>query len=432
MSPGAGQPVTQQSVADKAQFAPHLPAASLPCPNASSYIRKSGVLLLLVATLGISIRLFHMKDQSGLCGSDFPVFYAGGKLAGTPDLYSKAKVQAIHQQVAGCTNPSARFIRLPYYAFVFWPLAQMPFSWAYVVWRLITLAGMLVCVWIWPFRWELGLVICAWSYALAWNFMNGQDIVLILLSVSIGAILVSRGRSFAGGLCLSLCAAKFHLFLFLPLLILQKRQWSVLRGFLLGGAVLLAASFVASGWDWPQQFLRAISDSQIDPPTPSANIHGIVSGRFGLEILLCTFVAAVVWYIGQRASFPVGLSAVLIGGCLTSRHLGPADLALLIPAVGFVVEEAKQPRWMNRVILLLLAPITSLLSAETSIVTPAITLLASQIHVFLMTVLLCGIAFEVRQGSRLSATSSSRKLMSTARAECVMAPDETKSAPLSA
>jgi hypothetical protein len=346
--------------------------------------RKWRILLfLLLSSGGVWRSLVEVKQQSYFCGSDFAVFYAGGKLAGTPGLYSPEKAQAVQQQAVGCHSDRSRFIRLPYYAFVFWPLAQLSFSSALLLWRLLMVAGTIVCIGFWPFRWELGVLICSWSVALDWNLINGQDIVVLLLCVSAGEFLISRSHPLTGGLCLSLCAAKFHLLVFLPLLLFQRRMWGVFSSLVLGGLVLLSISFWTNGLRWPQHFLQAISDPRTNPGAVT-NLYGVFGNHPGWELLSCTFVAIVVWYICMRAPFAIGLSAVLIAGCLTSRHQVPSDLALLIPAAGLVVREMKRPRWMNLLLCLLLAP--------------PITLFAGKVEVLLMIALLCGIAFCVRPG----------------------------------
>ena len=79
---------------------------------------------------------------------------------------------------------------------------------------------------------------------------------------------MTRGRDFAAGLLLALCSIKFHMFLLLPLVLLIHRRWAVLRGGLVGGAILLA---IASSWKARNGF-RSIRDSSSAPSWTRASI----------------------------------------------------------------------------------------------------------------------------------------------------------------
>jgi hypothetical protein len=77
------------------------------------------------------------------------------------------------------------------------------------------------------------------------NFANAQDVTFLLLWAALAVVLVRGGADFAAGLVLALCAQKFHLLVFLPVLIVAARRWRLGAGLVAGSAVLLALSFAA-------------------------------------------------------------------------------------------------------------------------------------------------------------------------------------------
>ena len=64
--------------------------------------------VVFLALLGIILRAHTLAGYTheSLNGSDFPIFYAGGRLVGTPELYSAAALRAIELREAGWTQPA--------------------------------------------------------------------------------------------------------------------------------------------------------------------------------------------------------------------------------------------------------------------------------------------------------------------------------------
>jgi hypothetical protein len=161
----------------------------------------------------------------------------------------------------------------------------------------------------------------------------------------------------------SLCSLKFHLFFLLPLLIIGQKSWKFARGLLAGGAVLLAVSFAAAGWDWPVQFWRSATNPSFSPsPEFAPNLHGVLSSVAGgmvLEIALGATVVAAVWLACRRLDFRTALAACLAGGVLLSYHAYLPDFALLLPAALTVLATAES-RLQRALAAILLAPPTHL------------------------------------------------------------------------
>jgi hypothetical protein len=60
------------------------------------------------------------------------------------------------------------------------------------------------------------------------NFLNGQDVTLLLLLAAGSILAIRNGHGFLGGLLLSLCAIKGHLLVLTPLVFLIHRRWMAL------------------------------------------------------------------------------------------------------------------------------------------------------------------------------------------------------------
>ena len=130
---------------------------------------------------------------------------------------------------------------------------------------------------------------------------------------------------------LSLCALKFHLFLFLALLLVMKKRWRAIEGGACGLAVHGAAQF--GGNPSMDQVLR---DPWISPnPQDLPNLHGLIltlhgsfgvgpgGGRGGWYSVLGTCVL-------KSANFEFLVAVSLVCGLLASFHSGPADDVLLL------------------------------------------------------------------------------------------------------
>jgi hypothetical protein len=323
---------------------------------------RTNVIVAILIVLGIfgHDHAYLGRPSTAICGTDFPIFYAGAKLLGTGDLYSPAALQRIERQEIGCTSSVAAFIRLPYFAALVWPLTLLPLGLAFTVWRVALLAAEIGFVWSFHRHWKWALLACVWSFPLAWDFDNGQDVSFLLFVIAAGTVLAARGRPFAAGLCWSLCAAKFHLLVFLPLLLMARNRRAA-AGLAAGGAVLLGISFAVESWDWPGRYLAVLLHHNIDPvPLELHNIRGLVQGSLPGEIALGLTVAAAVWTVCRRAPFEIALSAALAGGLLVSHHLTASDWAILLPA-GLTLGIQAPARYIRIAAVLLITPLVTYL-----------------------------------------------------------------------
>lgn len=276
--------------------------------------------------------------------NDFLAFYAGAKLAGTPELYSAAAAKQWQAKVADVWLPAVIYIRPPFYAAMLKPLAMLPYRAAYALFQALNLAALAAFLWTRarrdPLLWALGAV----SIPVATAFANGQDILLLIWVVVAACELERRGKHFWAGLVLSLLAIKFHIFIFVPLVILLHKRWNMLAGGALGGCVLFTVASMLQGWNWPAGYLRFLQTPELTPtPMTMPNLRGLAmalapalsseSSRAALMLeiaLAAAVVIALLAAVWKASDFGAAMAAAVIAGLLVGRHAYVQDCCLLL------------------------------------------------------------------------------------------------------
>ncbi len=296
------------------------------------------VILIVVGLIFMFVMLMEGVDLVLAGQNDFAPFYVGTKLVGSGDLYKAEPYYAFLMERFEGTNDSLRYTRLPHHAVLFWPLGLLSYETSYAVWvglRVAAIVGFLL-LWRMPSRWDT-VMFTALSFPLFTALFNGQDVPFLLLWIALAVHWHGKKKPFAAGLILALCAAKFHLFILLPVLFIGQRRWRMFSGFAAGGAFLTLVSFLAAGVRWPIEYIATLTDGRVHPsPHKMPNLHGLFSGLdfgLGLELVFGAAVVAGAWYVVRHASFHYGLAAALCGSLLLSYHAYLADCALLLPAV---------------------------------------------------------------------------------------------------
>ncbi len=317
-----------------------------------------------VITLGLIflLSLAFLQRERALPGqNDFVAFYTGGRLVGTPDLYSRtANLRMVHS-ILGFTMDTVVYIRPPFYAAFLKPMAMLPYPLSYAVFSILMLSGMVWFVVRFSKECPELPLLASMSIPLVGSLCGGQDTPVLLVLVGVSILLTRRGRDFAAGLALSLCAIKFHLFLFVPLLLIAKRRWRILEGAGTGAASLFAIGFVVAGPGSMQQYIAVLRDPFINPSAAGMpNLHGLVgtfNGGMTVEWALAAGVVAMfVWLLRTNASYEFLFAASLVCGLLVSFHSGVVDDVLLLPV--FVCVAATSMSHVLRVTsALLLTPV---------------------------------------------------------------------------
>ena len=305
--------------------------------------------------------------------NDFVAFYTGAKLVGTPDLYSRSANIATIGKILGVALDGTTYVRPPFYAALLKPLAMLPYRVAYRLFLFASLASILwFVIRFAKERVELPLF-AALGMPLLIPLCNGQDTPLLLTLLGGFVVLLRSKRDFTAGLVLSLCAIKFHLFLFVAALLFLKKRWRAVGGGASGIAALTAFGVLAAGFDSYRQWVSVMRDPWISPDDWALpNIHGLVltfHGNFYWELALAGVVAlAFLWMVLRSGNFEFLLGVSLVCGLLTSFHSGYSDDVLLYPVFVLAVgaTTASPLRIMSAMILrimsaMILLPIPYLL-----------------------------------------------------------------------
>jgi hypothetical protein len=339
------------------------PGSTPPAPAARSLWRRAGLLAAALAGVACMCVPYVTSVDFILHGhNDFAALYASARLVSTPYLYDAAASLRLREELAGERSPARQFIRLPYWAAFLWPFGRMSYLAGYWTFQAVSLGSLVASVLLWPGRRIPMVLACCWSLPASAVLAQGQDVFFLLLWITLALRWAGR-RPLAAGLVLALCAAKFHLFLPVPLLLAARREGRMAAGVGLGGALLLLVSFAVAGADWPARFLKTIASPSVSPgPQIMPNLHNLVAGLPGCavwELLLALACAAMVWVVARRTNWPIGLAAALVAGLLTSVHAYLADCTLLIPAL--LLLAGTGIRWLRVAAVSLLAPIWYLL-----------------------------------------------------------------------
>jgi hypothetical protein len=260
--------------------------------------------------------------------NDFLSLYAGARLSGTADLYSREAVRNTQLAAIGETGESLRFSRLPYYGLLLKPLGWLPYRVAFGVWVAAGVAALVAFAVLWR-----GAMVCCWFLPAFVALFNGQDGGLLILWVALAAMLVRRDRHFWAGVVLALCASKYHLAILLPLVIVAQQRWRVAAGGAVAGVVMLAVSFAAGGWNWPREYYAVLTDGRLHPSVANMpSLHGMQMGIAAeaagvLVLVVCVYLAA------RASSFEWAMAVALAAGLLVGFHTYLADCVVLLPAI---------------------------------------------------------------------------------------------------
>jgi len=298
------------------------------------------------ALLGLALITWHYQPVSDLFLkglNDFPAFYTAGSLVGTHDLYDREAFMARQLSLVGASNQNIQFVRLPYVAVFFWPFSRLPYLPSYWAWQASCLAALIGFVVLWPHGHCLFPLIC-FLPPVAASFLNAQDVPFVLLWVALAVRLADSGRAIPAGLVLSLCLAKPHFFVLVPVALAAARQWRMLLGAACGSAILLDVSFAVAGPDWVPQLLRVWNDPLVHPSLAVSSPMAVLTTQLGdphhrLALLTAASLICAVgaWVVGRRSDLATGLSSAIALGVLSAFHVYWQDYSLLLPLAAILI-----------------------------------------------------------------------------------------------
>ncbi|HWC99822.1 MAG TPA: glycosyltransferase family 87 protein [Candidatus Sulfopaludibacter sp.] len=318
-------------------------------------VLSRGVVLLL-CLFGCALlwtSLFLARGEVN--GTDFLALYAGARLVGTGHMYDPQAIWKVQLAAIGHYGPSLLFTRIPCFALFLWPLAQLPYAVAKAIWIAFQVLTIVGAVWLWPGSRRLALVVICWSLPLLMCLADGADTALLLFWLVLWLRLECENRPFSAGMALALCIAKFHLFLFLPLLLFRHRRWRVMQGAVAGICGLVILSFIAGGWHWPTEYFHVLTTPGINPGRyHMPNLHGLMPPGVEFPAMLLTLILCSVAIF--KLNYTAGLIVSLFGSLLCSYHAYVMDGVILCPAIILLIER-RHSRWLSYLAGILVTPI---------------------------------------------------------------------------
>lgn len=341
--------------------------------------------LPIVFGIALLTTLVTLQGQRILHGqNDFVALYAGGRLVGTPGLYSQSANEDSIRSILGVTMQSVVYTRPPFYAALLKPLTLFPYLWAYGLFVAMCLASI---VWfVTRFSKECAVLplYASFSITIAALLLEGQDTPFLLVFVGAHILLSRQKRDFLAGLVLSLCAIKFHLFLLVPLLLLLKKRWRTLAGAVAGTGALFLLGIAVAGVDSTLAYVNTLRNPWINfSAEMMPNVHGLVTTLHGnpvVEIgIVCAVVLAFLWACHETGDYERLLALSLLCGLLVSYHSGIGDGILLLVVFALTIPSGSRP--LRVVLAVTLSPIPWFLGLPVSIVMPLPMLLTMAVAI---------------------------------------------------
>jgi hypothetical protein len=298
---------------------------------------------------------------------DFMSFYAAGKLVQRGEasrLYDRQAQWDVQQEFTSAVRvrqSALPYIRPPFEALLFFPLAYLSYPAACAVWMGFKIAILFLVLFLLRvctnlhfdlFSIPAWTVFCLAASPITFDLLLGQDAILLLLVFVSAFVALRRKADFFAGVLLALGLFKFHLVLPLLLIFALRRKSRFVGGFAVVAAILLLVSAALVGWKallgYPAYLWGLSRDprSGILPPEIMPNLNGLVTRLadhvgwhgsahwLGFPIFIGGIVfAAYLWRAtddNDEALLGAGFSLSIVTLLVTSYYLSGYDLVLLI------------------------------------------------------------------------------------------------------
>ncbi len=338
-----------------------MPVASAPESLRPSFSRLGILCLIGFAVLnGCVLWWAHGPVFEGY--SDFASFYTAGRIVArgqSARLYDPVLQWQIQQEFAA--NVKIRraplpYIRPPFEALLFLPLAYLTYPTAYAVWLAIKIGLLLIIPLVLPPAHSpfgkmgthaLQSLLCFAFFPVGLDMVQGQDSILLLLILALALRLLLQGANLQSGAVLALGLFKFHLILPLLLILALARRSRLVLGFLATTLLLFLISLAMVHWagviDYPRYLWRVnLPEFGTLRPQTMPNLRGMATALLGGSapgtahwiflgiVLLGVLVAARSWraFDPQPLQAGFGFSVVIV--LLTSYYANGYDLTLLL------------------------------------------------------------------------------------------------------
>jgi hypothetical protein len=376
-------------------------------------------LLAFAAMNGVIV--WHLRHSIFEGYGDFASFYTAGKIVdwGQPArLYDPHLQWQAQQQFATVKirRGPLPYVRPPFEALLFAPLAYLAYPAACVIWLAVKVALLLTIAYllrpltapvpetngagksVWMRGYAFRALLCLGFFPVGFDLVQGQDSILLLLILAVTLRLLLRDSAFQAGAVLAFGLFKFHIVVPLFLILSIRKGWKFLSGFLSMGLALLLVCLDMAGWkslqDYPR-YLWALNQTPglgMVKPESMPNVRGLLTVLMGNHVgralspteqwfllgvvVLGVVIAAVFWPAKGRRAIEYGFSFSVVVVLVTSYYANSYDLTLLLLPLLLLAQrglEAQKAGWARSVFLL---------SAGTLLCTPLLWLFVVTVNQF--------------------------------------------------
>jgi hypothetical protein len=314
-----------------------------------------GIVVVGFYCIGLSLFVF---DRFWLSCVDFGVFWLSGKLfvAGeTSRVFDYATFFNDLLNVFGSKECALRFDQFHYpprFLFFTYPFGLLPYSIAFLVWIVVSLALYLAAVYAIIPR-STALILAVSPKFVLLNILLGQNGFLTAALIGLALVFMER-RPVISGMFVSALTYKPHFGILLPVALLASRNWRVLSSAAATVAVLCILAVTAFGFEGWAYFIHALAN-RTSGLGPAAGGELRVHSIFGLvywvgastlvswcaQLIISAIVAlgiCILW--NRQISYDLKAAALCAGSFLVSPYALGYDLSILTIAIAFFIKEA--------------------------------------------------------------------------------------------
>ena len=241
-----------------------------------SYIQFMCLLVLAIYLIVFLLSFSTSKGSRTIfgphLGADFGAFYVAGKIFNehsSDQIYQTELQDRLYREQFPDADADSRlpYVNAPFFVLPFTLLSRLPYSWAYLVSVVISLALYLGGLALMrgsldefhPEAWWIALLLAvSFMPFLVECLAGGQTSAVGFFCLAAAMCSERRGRLFLSGLALSVLTYKITLLLLILPMLLISRRYKTLLGFLIGGAALAIVSWLAVGWQGCVGFINTL------------------------------------------------------------------------------------------------------------------------------------------------------------------------------
>jgi hypothetical protein len=316
-------------------------------------ISRDRVVLYGLAIFIVGLYQFAIMDLFARNRGDWSAFWSGGATVGTAAL-TDPKLHCAFQHVNGVSCNVWTYP--PGTAFLFWPLAHLPFHVSYIVALVVlstltVVAGALLADAFALPRWFGVLLAIAWP-PIKLSVINGQNETFALLLLSLAILAAKNDRKVLLGLAIGALLYKPTIGLPFAALLLFRKEWRALAVVVLCAFVWYLAGVLATGgqWSWPTQYVETLhSFAHADFVENAARSVGLpdVLMQAGMAMPYAV-TAGVLLFLGSipkliRGDLVGSLAIVSVLCVAISPHAWHYAPAISLPVIFYVMRNVAEP-----------------------------------------------------------------------------------------